>query len=115
MAGYFACPCVTGDSRTIGSSDLRQEHNPRMKSAAVEGFEISTGDTVHCREQFHDSNVMDSQGVPVEKGGRRNVDGAADLREEVLQAGIPVMFDVADVDIGVHPEGDGITSNQVPP
>jgi hypothetical protein len=100
MAGSFACPCVAGYSRTIGSSDLRQEHNPRMKSAAVEGFEIGTGDAIHCREQFHDSNVMDSQGVPVEKGGRRNVDGDIDVGEEVLQAGIPGMFDVADVSIG---------------
>jgi hypothetical protein len=86
-----------------------------MKSAAITRCQVSSRDAIHRQESFHDSNVVDPEGLPVDEGVRGDVDRAVDIRETFLQTGIPGMFDVADVGGGVHPEGRRVSSNKVPP
>jgi hypothetical protein len=86
-----------------------------MKAAAIARGQFGTRDAIQRREAFHDSNIVNPEGLPMDEGCRRDVDRAVDGREKLHQTGIPGMFNITDVGGRVYPERRRVSSNKVPP
>jgi hypothetical protein len=99
----------------VGHGQFREKDNTKKTSAPVEGSKISAGGAGHCRDNFHDGDVMDGEGVPMNEGVQWNMEAAFDLGEKGLETSVPRPFDIRDFDLGVLPQGVGEAGGKMPP